>query len=263
MPNPPSFTPGKRDKREFREAKIKIPPPGAKREPTETSPLSFLLPAGFTIIGLIVMIVAASASDSGSTLLISMAISVPMMLGSYIVAYLNYRNGKRKYERDTQQREQRYQETLAQSRKDLQDLHEQTQTALAHNAPSPEKCLTIVQQRDPTRMWARQPYHTDFLSLRLGIGDMPSHIAIEVPEYNTGTERDPLIDEARSIKDAFACIKEVPISLPLAEAGVTGLCGERTEVLNAIRAVALQIATHHSPLDVKIEIGRASCRERV
>lgn len=252
MPNPPSFTPGKRDKREFREAKIKIPPPGAKREPTETSPLSFLLPAGFTIIGLIVMIVAASASDSGSTLLISMAISVPMMLGSYIVAYLNYRNGKRKYERDTQQREQRYQETLAQSRKDLQDLHEQTQTALAHNAPSPEKCLTIVQQRDPTRMWARQLYHTDFLSLRLGIGDMPSHIAIEVPEYSTGTERDPLIDEARSIKDAFACIKEVPISLPLAEAGVTGLCGERTEVLNAIRAVALQIATHHSPLDVKI-----------
>lgn len=252
MPHPPIFTQGKRNKKEIPDGKVKIPPPGPKRELSETTPLSFLLPAGFTIVGLVVMVVAASASSGGSTLLISMAISVPMMLGSYVVAYLNYRNGKRKYEQDVQKREMLYEQTLAQRSQEIKGLHDRTRAALLHNAPAPAACLDIVQKRDPSRMWARQPYHDDFLDLRLGIGAMPSHIEVEAPDYSTGTERDPLIEKARGYKEAFKNIEGVPIFLPLSKSGVTGLCGEREEVLIAVRALVLQIATHHSPGDVKI-----------
>ncbi|HYF79106.1 MAG TPA: type VII secretion protein EssC, partial [Symbiobacteriaceae bacterium] len=44
----------------------------------------------------------------------------------------------------------------------------------------------------------------------------------------------------------------VPIRLPLKEMGAAGLVGERSDVLNLARALAMQIATHHSPDDVKI-----------
>jgi DNA segregation ATPase FtsK/SpoIIIE, S-DNA-T family len=252
MAHPPIFNRGKRNKREIPDGEVKIPPPGSEPQPPESSPTSFLLPAGFTIIGLVVMIVASSASGQGSTLWISMAISVPMMLGSYVVSYLNYRNRKLKYEQDVEEREELYAVTLRLKRQEIENLHHKTRTALLYNSPSPEDCLEIVQQRDASRMWARQPHQDDFLELRLGIGDRPSHIVIQVPEQSTGTDRDPLIEEVREIKDELVKIKDVPISLPLAQAGIAGLKGERDEVLNAVRALVLQIATHHSPGDVKI-----------
>jgi hypothetical protein len=48
----------------------------------------------FTVTGLAVMI-AAGASQEGGTLILPMAVPLPMMLGSYLVSFINYRHQKR------------------------------------------------------------------------------------------------------------------------------------------------------------------------
>lgn len=251
MSSPPIFTQGKRNKLEIPQAEITISAPGHQREKPETSLISFLLPAGFTVIGLIVIIVASTqAGSSGSVLL--MAVSLPMMIGSYTVAFINYRNGKRKYEHQVQERETRYRAELRKQDEKLVALHRQTQKAMLHNAPGPEDCQTIVERRDQSRMWARQSYDDDFLDLRLGIGDRPSQIRIQPPSHDTATDVDPLVDEAQALASAYRLLKHVPTSLPLKQAGIAGLCGDRQQSLNALRALIVQIATHHSPADVKI-----------
>lgn len=255
MTSPPLFTQGKRDLKEVPATTIKIPAPGHKREKMETSMISFLLPAGFTVIGIIVMIVVSSSGgNSGQTLLLSMAISLPMMIGSYIVSFLNYRNGKRKYEREVKERESKYRDRLEKQREGLTNLRDQTQVALIYNAPSPNQCIAFIEKLDQSRMWVRQPYHKDFLDLRVGLGEIPFHIKVEAPDHPSATDHDPLIEEAQTLAKAFTTIRDAPVTLPLREAGIVGVCGPRADVLNTMRALAIQIAAHHSPLDVKLVV---------
>lgn len=251
MTSPQPFVQGIRDKREIPVTEVRIPAPGPKREKPEISPISFLLPVGLTVVGLVVM-VALSTSGGGQTLLTSMLISVPMMIGSYVVSYLNYRNSKSKYERETAERESKYRARLGQHRQELTLLRDQTQAAVNYNAPDPGQCMSIVESRDQKRMWARQPNHEDFLDLRVGLGEVPFHIKVESPEHPSVTEHDPLVEEARMLAAEFKTIRDVPVTLPLREAGIVGVCGPRADVLRTIRSLVIQIASHHSPLDVKL-----------
>lgn len=255
MASPPLFVQGKRDLKEVPATTIRIPAPGHKREKMETSMVSFLLPAGFTVIGIVVMIVVSSSGgNSGQTLLLSMAISLPMMIGSYVVSFLNYRSGKRKYEREVKEREAKYRDRLEKQREELTNLRDQTQVASNYNAPSPNQCISFVERLDQSRMWVRQPYHKDFLDLRVGLGEIAFHIKVEAPEHPSATDHDPLIEEAQTLAKDFRTISDVPVTLPLREAGIVGVCGLRKDVLTTMRTLAVQIAVHHSPNDVKLVV---------
>lgn len=249
----PTFTQGKRNRLEIPRAEVAIAPPGHKPSKPETSPLSFALPAAFTVIGLVVMVIL-STQGSGSGLMISMAFSLPMMLGSYIVSFLNFRNGKRKYERELKERETRYTAELGRIDQQLTALRSETQRAMIHSAPLPDECQVIVEKRDPSRMWARQSFDDDFLDARLGVGDKRSQIVVTPPSHSTATDIDSLIDAAQALAQAHQLLKGVPIVLPLARAMVTGLCGDRAAVLNTVRTLLVQVATHHSPEDVRIVV---------
>jgi len=251
MPIPPTFAQGPREVFELPEQEIEIPaPPPAPAEPS-ASLTSLLLPAGFTVVGLAVMI-AVGASQGGQTLILSMAISLPMMLGSYLVSFINYRRQKRDYERQVRDREEKYNALLQRRRQDLERLRDKTQAALRHNDPDPSGCLSLVEQRDPCRLWARASYDEDFLTLRLGLGERPFQVTVKPPRQQSPLESDPLIERAQDLAAEFTRVPQVPVSLSLRQAGVVGLAGPRREVLNAARSLALQIATHHSPHDVKI-----------
>ncbi len=251
--SPPVFTQGNRDPRVVPVAEITIAPPGPKIQRPETSPLSFALPAGFTVLGLIVMVIISTQGGS-SGLLFSMAVSLPMMVGSYIVAYLNYRNAKRKFESQSTARDELYRAKLKEHGSQIAERHREAQQAMLHNAPDPAICLDIVQRRDQSRMWARQPFHDDFLQVRLGIGDVPSPVRLHAPTHSNATETDPLIDEAQEMKRTFASLKGVPIALPLNGTGIAGLCGDYQRVQNAVRALIVQVTAHHAPSDVRIVV---------
>ena len=248
---PPTFARGPREILELPEDEVEIPAPSPIPTEPSTSLTSLLLPAGFTIVGLVVMI-AAGASQGGGTLILSMAVSLPMMLGSYLVSFINYRRQKRDYEREAKEREEGYDALLQRRRQDLERLRDRTRAALCHNDPDLSGCLGLVERQDPCRLWARAPYDEDFLALRLGLGDRPFQVSVKPPAQQSPLELDPLVQEAQELASGFACVPQSPIALPLREAAVAGLAGRRDAVLNAARALALQIATHHSPHDVKI-----------
>jgi S-DNA-T family DNA segregation ATPase FtsK/SpoIIIE len=230
---------------------IKIPPPDPIPQEPQTQLTSFLLPAGLTIVGLIVMIAVSSSSGGGSSLWISMAVSIPMMLGSYLVSFLNYRAGKRKYAEQKKERIEKYKAMLGRQEAELLKLQEESREALTHNHPPFSKCLELVETLDRRRMWARSPQDDDFLDLRLGRGKVPLEIEIQCPEQNP-LHPEPLVDLAHELATKFEAVPDAPITLPIGKASVAGLSGSREEALNAARALTLQIVTHHSPHEVKI-----------
>ncbi len=184
-----------------------------------------------------------------------MGFSLPVMLASYLVTFLSYRSQRNEYRHKLQERERRYQARLQNLRQRLEEARERQRAALCENDPDLQRCLALVEQRDPRRLWARAPRDEDFLTLRLGIGQRPFSVAVKPPRQEAtegGMEPDPLFDAAWDLATDFAQVPSVPITLPLRQAGVAGLAGPRGAVLNLARVLALQVATHHAPNEVKV-----------
>ena len=245
MATSPILEQGPRETLELPEKEISIPAPGPAPSKPAVSLTSLLLPIGFTVVGLVVI----ANANGNPALLLPMAI---MMLGSYAVSLINYWTHKRAYQRAIRQREARYTSLLGRHRQELLQLQEKTGVALCHSAPDPSGCLGLVERLEPRRLWARAPDDNDYLELRLGLGARAFQVTVKPPEQPSALDPDPLIQQARDLAAQFGTVAQVPICLSLRQAGVSGLAGPRQDVLNAARSLVIQLATHHSPHDVKI-----------
>ncbi|MDY7078823.1 MAG: type VII secretion protein EssC [Chloroflexota bacterium] len=249
MPTPPVFDRGPRQHPELPAGEIEIPAPTSAPTEPSFSWVSVLLPAGATVVGLGVMIAASASQGSNPLLVVG---SATMMLASYSATLINHFVQKRAYRQKLQEREQKYQALLQHHRKELDGLRDQQRVALCQNDPAPSECLGIVERQERRWLWARAPGDDYFLILRLGLGKQAFRVRVKAPKQQSPLEPDPLIQAAQDMVTGFAKIPQVPIGLPLRQAGVAGLAGPRDVVLHAVRSLAIQIATHHSPHDVKI-----------
>lgn len=248
MATRPTFQRPPRHPVEMPKAEIEIPaPPSAPNRP-QVSALSVLLPGIFAVVAL--MATLAVAQTNGIAALLSFG----FMGISSLTALLNYSSQKSAYRKALNEREAKYRAMLAARRQELTTLQVEQQQALEATDPAPEDCLGRVARRpEPDRrLWERSPQDEDFLRLRLGIGLQTSTVTVKLPKPVDPTGVDPLLAEAQKLAQEFAVVPQAPVCLPLAQATVAGLAGSREDVLNLVRAAVIQLATHHSPDEVKI-----------
>ncbi|HEY3367380.1 MAG TPA: type VII secretion protein EssC [Symbiobacteriaceae bacterium] len=246
---PPVFPRSPRILPELPGGEVEIPAPvpaPAAPHASLTSVLMSILPG---LAGpLLMYLFARPAGAKPSTY---MFYSIPMMAIGALLQIGNLYAQRQKYERELAAREQRYQDLLKRHGQDLDRSRLQQQTALQGLDPDPAECLARVERLD-ARMWERSPRDADFLALRLGLGQVPLAVTVKAPRLEGAAEPDPLARQARGLADQFARVDGVPIRLALPEVGVAGLAGPRSSVLAAARSLALNIATHHSPDEVKL-----------
>jgi S-DNA-T family DNA segregation ATPase FtsK/SpoIIIE len=77
-------------------------------------------------------------------------------------------------------------------------------------------------------------------------------VTVKPPAADQAITPDPLLAAARALAADYLQLPQSPICLSLAQAGVVGLAGPRSAVLTAMRGLVLQLATHHSPDEVKL-----------
>ena len=251
LPAPPLFVRGPRDYHVLPEAEIEIPAPTPKPAAAERSLVWVLLPILFTVGGFAVVFGIMSASGTGSMGL-TLLISLPMMLGSYLVSIFGHFREKRSYRQKIEERDTRYEEMLQAKRQTLARLQRETRDSLLYNDPDPKTCYDLVVQRSPQRLWAREALDEDFLSLRLGLGNKPFQVSIKPPSQQQPMDPDPLVEDAQDLAAEFRRISDVPITLSIRTDGVVGLAGPDHAVHNALCNIVIQIATHHLPHEVKI-----------
>jgi S-DNA-T family DNA segregation ATPase FtsK/SpoIIIE len=188
-------------------------------------------------------------------------LSLPMMVGSGLWGIINYFNERKKYRESIAQRDQTYRAYLADRRHEAESLANEQRRALLDPHPDPSECLRRAGagtgQPSP-RLWERssgleRPRDPDFLHLRLGLGALPATFQLKPPSSRPPVgEADDLYDEALRLVDDFRQVDGVPIVLPLAQAGAAGLSGPPAAVRETVRALLLQLATHHAPNEVKL-----------
>jgi len=95
-------------------------------------------------------------------------------------------------------------------------------------------------------LWPRDRAATDFLDLRVGIGNVTP--LVDVAPEQTGD--DELRDEVQAATDAHAELAGVPVSLDLHELGVVAVVGAAADVSALATSLAVQAACLHSPEDL-------------
>ncbi|MDF2628853.1 MAG: hypothetical protein K0R39_2684 [Symbiobacteriaceae bacterium] len=249
MAGPPMFQRSPRLRPELPAGEVEIAaPPTAPTEPS-MSVLSILLSMAPGLLGAVIMYGFSRSRGAGGASY--MLMSLPMMAAGYLVQIIHFGFQKKKYHAAVAAREGRYRDLLGRHRRELERNRQMQQESLRTCDPHPEACLERAAELDH-RLWERSPADDDFLSLRLGLGRVPFGLTVKVRRQGSDLDADQLQQEAEALAAEFGEVPGVPVRLPLKEVGAAGLVGERAAVLELARTLAMQLATHHSPDDLKI-----------
>jgi len=214
-----------------------------------------------TVGVLLSVVLALFATQTQGISMLGLVITIPMTIGSVAAGIYNYKNERKKYRQSVEERTRLYRTHLADRRKTLEDLEEQQRRASLEVQPDYATCLAIARRQhtdDARHLWERssgleRPRDPDFLDLRLGVGKLPAMFKVKPPSAPSQVgEADELYDQAVRLTQEFQQVAGVAISLPLAQVGTAGIAGPRAAVLESVRALLLQLATHHAPNEVKI-----------
>lgn len=108
----------------------------------------------------------------------------------------------------------------------------------ARRTAAPDPATLVRAARGPRRrLWERRPSDDDFLDVRVGLADQPSRVAV-----------------AGDTAPPAPHLPDVPVTVPLLEAGSLGVAGPAAQATGVARTLLFQIATLHSPGDVRIVV---------
>jgi S-DNA-T family DNA segregation ATPase FtsK/SpoIIIE len=233
---------------------IVIPAPAPKNDPPTFHAMSILVPAIFALATLIPGVIFGNA--------LSALVSLSFLIMMPLMEVLRYRDETRLYKQRMAERESNYRALLATRTRDLLELHTKQKIALQQTHPDIAECAERVRQRD-RQLWARDPGHDDWLSVRMGLGALPFAVNLKPPEYEPLLGFDPLLESANELVKELSVLPSAPICLPLREVNAAGLVGPRGEAVNLARAMAMQLMTHHPPDEVKIVALYPACEARM
>ena len=172
---------------------------------------------------------------TGRLYMLTMAAFSPMMmLGSYLQGKKTGKQTHKKMMAD-------YKEKKAAVEADIDQAVVDERIARRMEAPDPALALLIA-SGPRARLWERRTTDPDYLSIRLGVGDLESEVTVDDPEQ--------MEHRRKTVRPAF----DVPVTLPLEERGVVGIAGRGDLPRRVCTWAIAQLAALQSPRDTQIYV---------
>lgn len=224
---------------------IEVPNPPHSHEKPEISWFAILAPPA---VMMIISILMALMSQS-----LFMAISIATTIVTLIVSLTGATAQIRKYKNKKKEREKKYLQFIIDTRSELALAKAQQVKAMNELNPEPASCLTRIEQLD-NKLWERTPSYPDFLSLRLGLGSVPSAVKIKYTKQAIVMESDPLIMEPQRLALEYERVQDVPVTVNLVSSEICGIAGEQDKTLALVNQMLVQLVTHHGYDDVRVVV---------
>ncbi len=177
-------------------------------------------------------------------------------LGSAILgvfwALVNIRYEKKNTHEEEERRFSAYSDYLVRQADTIKEKYEQTRKSLLEQYPEAAVCARY--DRNDPALWSRNRSHEDFLEHRLGIGDLPFQIPIDVPKERFTLVEDQLAKKPEMIRQEYATLYDVPVRVALTDYHVIGLVGGpgKRGAVDLMLALSAQIAANNAYTDVKL-----------
>ncbi|MEO1439648.1 MAG: FtsK/SpoIIIE domain-containing protein [Chloroflexota bacterium] len=227
---------------------IDIPPPPTPAPPPSNNWLVGILPVmGIGVMALFYVWRAATVRGSSALFAIPLFVLAIFAIAGTIVAG---RWRIKDHERNQRRTMRNYIRTLERKRARLHAAHNARRGILETTFPAPATGLNRALLRDAS-LWERRPDDTDFMVMRVGVGDTPAPLLLSLPDPDSAS---PEIARAFKLADTYRTLHRAPITFSLLEHFATGVTGRRDLVLGAARAMLSHLSLAHAPTDLHIFI---------
>ena len=150
-------------------------------------------------------------------------------------------------------RQKKYKEYLDGKRNEIDRIIKEQSNILKENYTNLEECQNIILNKK-TNLWERSIEQDDFLTVRLGIGNMPLLADIKYPLEHFTLEEDNLKKMVQDLVDERKELENVPIVASLTEKFITSVICSGNSRKQFIEGLLLQMITFQSYDFLKIVI---------
>ncbi len=256
LPEKEYFFRSPRFHREIQHDEIKIdPPPQVQKQ--ETVPMALMLgpslTMGMTSMGTGILSVTNVMANGGeiTQALPTVIMSVSMLLGTVLWPILTKKYEKKQKLKNEKKRQEKYLGYLDAVRDEIKRKCKEQSDILNENFVSPEVCADIINNRS-NQLWERVIGQSDFMTLRLGLGELPLDADVKYPEKRFTMDDDNLQDAMLSLGDEPKALHGVPISISFVDNTAVGIYGAGFLRNNLLKSIVLQTVALHSYDEVKI-----------
>ena len=173
-----------------------------------------------------------------------------MMISSVLFPILNSKYTEKQRKEYEKRRVEKYTEYLEKKRAEIQKEKDEEEYILNYNYPDLQEVLTFPEHEK--RLWERRKQDDDFLSIRLGYGDVPLHAKYRYNEERFSLEEDVLEDNMYELVNQKVVCQDAPIMTSLVEDYICGVLGAKSLTFSFIKRIVMQMAITHSYDEVKM-----------
>lgn len=215
--------------------------------PSMTMALPMLLGCGLTIYGS-----SRSGGSSGIFMYTGLVTAISCALIATIWSLININYAKKKNREEELHRFEAYSEYLIKCTETIKESYEKNTRILKERYIEPSICCHYTEATP--KLWERNFTHQDFLTQRIGIGDIPFQVPIIIPKERFTLINDSLAQKPKFIKDNYEMLKEVPVCIDVMSRSLIGIIGgvEKKGAIHVVHTLAAQIATNNCYTDVKM-----------
>lgn len=200
----------------------------------------------------------------GNRLPLLLRLGSPMVMGSQAMLSGNYlmaltgmvfpslsqgfsEKDRKEYEA---KRKERYGQYLKDKATEIETERVRESTLLSAAHPSVMNALSFVNSK--TRLWERRKVDEDFLTIRIGKGDLPLIAERQYNKKKFDLEDDELVDKMYELAQKPVILEDAPILLSFCEDYVVGVKGAQPRICEFVRNIILQLVSTHSCDELKI-----------
>ncbi len=242
--------------REIEHSEITIDPP-PQIQKGDTVPMALMLGPSLTMgltsmsTGIISVMNIVNSGGQVSSALPTLLMSFSMLLGTVLWPILTKKYEKKQRIKNENKRQIKYLAYLDSIRDEIKRKCKEQSDILNENLITPEECSNRIAE-SKVELWERSKGQSDFLSLRLGIGELSLDADVKFPEKKFSMENDSLQDAMLSLGSEPKLLHNIPISLSLVENKTVGIYGDYSYRNNLLKSLILQTVALHGYDEVKL-----------
>ena len=235
---------------------IEAPP---QPKPQNKKPLAMIIGPSLTmslpmIFGCLLTVFSSrmNGSKSGIFMYTGIITAVSSALIGITWTLVNLRYEKRKNEEEELHRFDAYHQYLVDTANNIKEKYEKNTAYLRKMYLSSEECSGYDENNQ--LLWNRNKDHKDFLTHRIGIGDMPFQVTINIPKERFSLMIDSLAEKPSVIQESYKNLHQVPICVDLLEHRLIGIVGGEGKrgAIDVMHNLVAQIAVSNCYTDVKM-----------
>lgn len=241
---------------EMREINIDSPPSKGNDESVPvilTLGPMLVMGMGSSVTGVLAIIKVVSGEASLKDNITSILTAVCMILAMLVFPSVNKAYQKHKNTQKEAERQEKYREYLKAVDETLKEEITRQKRILIENNVSLKDVGDIILYRK-RNLWERKLIHKDFLTLRLGVGNVPPMIHVNYPKERFTLKEDNLMAELQKTVDANSIIDNVPVTISFKEKYISALIGKYNILRRFVDGLILQMMAYHSYDELKIVI---------